>query len=122
MEDDLGGMRAIASSQGNVAYQDVVDRYLSGIMEECINRPLEKGQVWNVNFPCCELSECKGIQWDCRVSDDPYYDDSYVEEEEEDGARVFRLVTGRIWKGSEGTDLGAVLDNRIAVGVVNNYV
>lgn len=120
MEADLWGCPAIAFSQGDVAYQDVVDRYLTEIMEECMKRPSERGQVWSVNFPCCELNECKGIQWGCTVSKDQYYMDSYEEEGEEDGAKIFRLAAGRIWKGSAGTDLGAVLDNRVSVGIVKN--
>lgn len=120
MEARLWGIPAIAFSQGNVAFQDVVDRYLSEVMEECMNRPLDPGQVWNINFPCCELADCKGIQWNVRVSDDRYYMDSYKEEETSDGTRAFRLVADRIWKGTEGTDLAAVIDNYIAVGKVTN--
>ena len=120
MEARLWDIPAIAFSQGNVIYQDVVDRYLIETMEECMNRPLDPGQVWNIHFPCCELADCKGIQWDVRVSDDKYYVDSYKDHESSDGARVFRLAAGRIWKGTEGTDLAAVVENYVAVGKVRN--
>ncbi len=119
MEAALWGVHAIASSQGNVAYQDVVDRYLTEIMEECMKLPLEPGQVWNVNFPCCGLADCKGIRRDCTLSMDPFYTDHYEEVPAETGV-AYRLVPGRDWKGSEGTDLAAVIDNYIAVGKVTN--
>ncbi len=120
MEAALWGIHAIAFSQGDVAYQDVVDCHLPDVMEACMQRKLKKGQVWNVNFPCCSLADCKGIQWDCKVSTDTYYDDSYVEESSEAGVRTFRLAMGRIWKGTPGTDLAAVIDNYVSVGKVRN--
>ncbi|MBR3539125.1 MAG: 5'/3'-nucleotidase SurE [Eubacterium sp.] len=120
MEAALWGIHAIAFSQGDVAYGDVVDRYLGEVMEECMRRPLEKGQVWNVNFPCCESADCNGIKWDCRVSADDYYNDSYTQEVLPDGVRSFRLVMGRNWKGTPGTDLAAVTGNYVAVGKVRN--
>jgi len=120
LEAAFWNIHAIAFSQGSVEYQDVVDQYLLNIMEECLKRPLEKGQVWNVNFPRCELSDCKGIRWDCRVSQDPFYVDTYEEESEVDGKKSLRLVYGRNWNGSEGTDLRAIIENYISVGKVNN--
>lgn len=130
MEAALWGIHAVAFSQGNAAYQDVVDRYLPELLEECIKNPLEPGQVWSVNFPGCELKDCKGIRRDCTVSKDQYYADHYEEIPGDEAAgrdpklkekeRTFRLVADRIWKGSEGTDLAAVIDNYISVGKVTN--
>ena len=131
MEGALWGIHSIAFSQGDAAYQDVVGRYLVELMEECMNSPLEQGQVWSINFPSCALADCKGVKRECRVSMDTYYADHYEEVLPEDSepsseflsgqeVRSFRLVPERIWKGSEGTDLGAVLDNYVAVGKVSN--
>ena len=126
MEGALWGIHSIAFSQGDAAYQDVVDRYLTELMEECMYSPLKPGQVWSINFPCCDLADCKGVKRDCRVSTDTYYADRYEEVPVEPGlssegeVKSYRLVAERIWKGSEGTDLGAVLDNYIAVGKVTN--
>ena len=120
MEAAEWGIPATAFSQGDASYQEVVDRYLPGLMEECLAHPAGRGEVWNVNFPCCDLADCKGIQWDCRVSTDTYYADSYQEVAEENGVITLRLVPDRIWKGTEGTDLAAVIDNYIAVGRVRN--
>lgn len=123
MEGALWGIHSIAFSQGDAAYQEVVDRYLTELMEECMNSPLEQGQVWSINFPCCGLGDCKGVMRNCRVSTDTYYADRYQEVSElsdQRGVRSYRLVAERIWKGSEGTDLGAVLDNYVAVGKVTN--
>lgn len=114
------GIPAIAFSQGDVAYQDVIDQNLTAILQKLINNPLPQGQVWNVNFPCCDSKTCKGIRWNCTVSTDPFYSDSYTAEEQEDGSLLFHLNPGRDWTGSEGTDLAAVIDNCIAVGPVKN--
>ena len=36
------------------------------------------------------------------------------------GTVEYTVVPGRNWHGSEGTDLGAVCDNYVAVGTVTN--
>lgn len=120
MEASELGIPAIAFSQGDVAYQDVIDEHLLPILKKCISDPLPQGQVWNVNFPCCDSDSCKGIRWNCTVSTDPFYEDSYTAEKQEDGSLLFHLNPGRDWTGSEGTDLAAVIDGYIAVGPVKN--
>ena len=41
-------------------------------------------------------------------------------DEDPAGGTAYRLVIGRNWKGSEGTDLAAVIDHYISVGTVTN--
>ncbi|MCR4837590.1 MAG: hypothetical protein K5897_01480 [Eubacterium sp.] len=73
-----------------------------------------------MNFPCCAAEECQGIRWDCRVSGDPFYVDTYSSKAGENGALLFHLQPGRVWKGSEGTDLATVIDKYISIGPVRN--
>ena len=142
LEASMWGVHAIAFSRGERSGQDMVDRYLSELMEEYMKSLLEQGQVWNINFPNCGLADCKGIRRNCRVSRDPFYVDHYEAEgiapaggaeaadasgistagsdEDPAGGTAYRLVIGRNWKGSEGTDLAAVIDHYISVGTVTN--
>ena len=120
MESAFMGIPSIAFSQGSVEFRDVVDHYLKQLMEETMGKPLGRNQVWNVNFPSCELKDCKGVLWNCSMSADEFYVDHYEEEAMEDGGIRLTLVQDRNWYGSEGTDLAAVLDNCISVGIVKN--
>ena len=47
-------------------------------------------------------------------------DDDYIEEKKPDGSVLYSIVQHRNWKGSEGTDLAAIIDNYISIGVVSN--
>ena len=47
MEADLWGVRAIAFSQGDIAFQDVVDRYLPEIMEPFDYGPKEHYRMYD---------------------------------------------------------------------------
>ena len=117
------GVRAIAFSQGSFRDADIADRYLADIMGECMKKDPGKNRIWNVNFPDCSLEECKGILWDCRVSQDDFYEDTYLEEVLEDGRSEFRLSYKRHWEAaSEGTDLMAVREGYISVGPVCNIM
>ncbi len=120
MEASLFGIHAIAFSQGSYEFGEVVDKYLDGIIEECINKPLDVNKIWNVNFPACKLEDCKGIKRDCKVSTDTFYDDGYSEEQVEDGVYDYSIIQKRIWEAEEGSDLAAVINNYISIGVVNN--
>ncbi len=89
-------------------------------MAKLIDMPLGQGEIWNVNFPGCELEECKGVLWDRTVSMDVFYNDSYNETKLADG-RVSYMVEGkRNWEATEGTDLRAILDNYVSVGKARN--
>ena len=57
---------------------------------------------------------------DCRVSKDLFYDDGYDETDGGDGNREFGIVPRRIWRATPGTDLAAIIDRCVSVGIVNN--
>ena len=67
-EAEYQGIPAIAFSESFSDDTSVTDRYLEEIMAELIDKPCEPGYVWNVNFPGCPLSECRGILRDRKVS------------------------------------------------------
>ena len=117
------GVKAIAFSQGSFKDADIVDRYLTEIMEECMKADPGKNRIMNVNFPDCSLAECKGILRNCVVSQDDFYEDTYGEEALDDGSSEFHLHYKRHWEAaSEGTDLMAVRDGYISIGPVSNIM
>ena len=119
-EGSFLGVQSIAFSLQSGDGLGLVDRYLEELMEECMNRPLPKDTVWNINFPGCSLDECRGIQRDCRVSTDHFYEDGFDEKQLDDGSIEYSTVSHRIWDASEGTDLAALIDRYISVGKVHN--
>ena len=113
-------IHTIAFSEDAVMNHEVTDRYLKEILEELLDKPLKEKQIWNVNFPGCGLSECKGILRDRTVSTDDFYEDHYDEKMVGDGVVEYMVVGVRNYKASEGTDLRAVLDNYVSVGIATN--
>ena len=120
MEAAFTGVQAIAVSIGREGFEEIIDAYLPGLLKECIEKPLPRNQIWNINFPECTLAECKGIQRDSVVSADLFYDDGYEKWPAQDGGAYYSIVARRIWKATPGTDLAAIIGNYVSVGVVNN--
>lgn len=113
-------IHTIAFSEDACEIHEVTDRYLKEIIEELINKPLGRNQIWNVNFPGCKLEECKGILRDRTVSLDDFYKDRYVETIVSEG-RISYMVEGiRNYDALEGTDLKAILDDCVSIGVATN--
>ena len=120
LEAAFWGIHAIALSQANLDYHPVTDRYLRALIGEYMDKPLPQNTVWNINFPGCAPEDCKGVKHGCAVSQDDFYTDSFTCKTLGDGTVEYTVVPGRNWHGSEGTDLGAVCDNYVAVGTVTN--
>ena len=113
-------IHTIAFSEDACERHEVTDKYLKEIIAELLHRPLEINQIWNVNFPGCREDECKGILRDRKVSTDEFYRDRYHETIVAPG-RVSYMVEGiRNYQASEGTDLKAILDKYVSVGIATN--
>ena len=113
-------IHTIAFSEAAVDNHEVTDRYLAEITAELIEKPLGVNQIWNVNFPGCGLSGCGGVLRDRKVSTDVFYKDEYTEMKSSDG-RISYMVNGlRRWDAAEGTDLRALIDNYVSVGIATN--
>ncbi|MBP1756289.1 MAG: hypothetical protein H6Q59_2687, partial [Firmicutes bacterium] len=61
MEALLNGVPAIAFSCDMNGVYDVVEDNFLPITKELLGRSISKNEIWNVNFPCCSMSELKGI-------------------------------------------------------------
>ena len=73
------GIHTLAFSEDACEIHEVTERYLKEIIAELLNKPLGVNQIWNVNFPGCQLAECNGILRDRKVSTDAFYVDRYIE-------------------------------------------
>ncbi len=115
------GYHAIALSEGACDNHQVTDKYIRRVLTELLDAPLEKGYIHNVNFPGCELSECKGILFDRRVSRGMFYRDTYDVIEKLDNGGIRFMVNGAYNEENEpGTDFRAITDGYISIGQVNN--
>ena len=114
------GIHTIAFSEDACEIHEVTERYLKEIIAELLNKPLGVNQIWNVNFPGCQLAECNGILRDRKVSTDAFYVDRYIETTVSED-KVSYMVEGiRNYSALEGTDLKAIFDNYISIGLATN--
>lgn len=114
------GIHTIAFSEDACEIHEVTERYLKEIIAELLNKPLGVNQIWNVNFPGCQLAECNGILRDRKVSTDAFYVDRYIETTVSED-KVSYMVEGiRNYSALEGTDLKAIFDNYISIGIATN--
>jgi 5'-nucleotidase len=120
-EGEFQGYLSIAFSEGVNGCHEVTDRYLKELMEELMQKEYQPGYVYNVNFPQCPLSECKGILRDRKVSRKSFFTDRYKLEKEGENGSKFYMVDGLYSpEKEEGTDFGAVMDHYVSVGLVRN--
>ncbi|MCF0229992.1 MAG: 5'/3'-nucleotidase SurE [Parasporobacterium sp.] len=120
LEASCMGIQAIALSEGIGSSHEVTDRYLKEVLEELMEQPLPKNQVWNVNFPDCSLNELKGILRGRTVDENSFYDDTYSEEPLPGGG-IRLTVNGRYHENAnEATDFRAILDKYISIGILHN--
>lgn len=113
-------VHTIAFSEEDSEIHEVTDRFLSEIIRELLEKPLGDNQIWNVNFPGCSLTECKGILRDRTVSKDEFYRDRYIETVISKD-RISYMVEGiRNYQATPGTDLQAIIDNYVSIGIVTN--
>lgn len=113
-------IHTVAFSEDASGMHEVTDRYLDEIIAKLIEKPLGHGQIWNVNFPGCTLAECGGVLYDRKVSQDDFYKDHYIETPLSDGRTRYTVEGVRHWEAAEGTDLRAILDNCVSVGIATN--
>ena len=119
-EASFQGIHTIAFSENADDCHEVTDKYLEQIIEELLEENIPYNQIMNVNFPGCKISDCKGILRDRTVSDDVFYADKYNETIIDENTVSYMVEGIRNWEATEGTDLRAILDNYISIGLVKN--
>ena len=112
------GIRSFAFSNKNDTSWETVDAYFISIVKELLDENLSMDRIWNVNFPGCKLSECKGILRDRIPAKHQFYQDDYVRTNHADGSFSLRSKGVMTEKAEEGTDISALLNNFISIGSV----
>lgn len=121
----MNGIPAIAFSNDMDASLDIAETHLVPIARELTRRGQEKGTVWNVNFPGVPADAMKGIVWDRSVAPVQFYSEDYIAQPNPDGSV---LLTGRgapltdRRRVRDGSDVAAVMDGYISIGVVRSAV
>lgn len=114
------GVHSIAFSEDFTGMHETTDLYLESIMKELLDLPLAPHEIWNVNFPGCKASDCKGILRDRMVSLDVFYNDFYDEKKLSDGKISYTVRGERNYHAEAGTDLRAIFDNYVSIGKAGN--
>ena len=120
-EASFQGYLGIAISEGFRGSHESTDRHLREMLAEIIDKKLEFGQIWNLNFPECDYADFKGILRDRFPSHGKFYDDSYKVIEKLDNGGLRYVIDGKeVRESEEGSDLRALFDNYASLGVVTN--
>lgn len=115
------GYQAIAVSEHINGIHEVTDAYLTDLLTEYADYRLGYGQVININFPGCTLSECRGINRNAKTSRSSFYHDHYNVVSKLTNGGIRYMVEGDLNLESEpDTDFHSLIDNYISVGIVNN--
>ena len=122
MEAVLYHVPAICFSQRRGGCDLVMKEHLSSILEELVSRRLGQGEAWNVNFPCCSPEEFRGILYDRKPAQTPFFDDVYYRQEREEGGWDILLKAEELAGAEEGSDIQALADGYISIGVIRNKV
>ena len=111
---------SIAVSEDIGELHEPTDRYLPRILSELIEKPLKANQIWNVNFPSGKLADCKGILYDRTVSLREFYKDKYNLIGEKGDRQSYMVEGTRVYNAEEGSDLRALFDGYVSVGIATN--
>ena len=119
-EAALHGIPAIAVSMRNDKSFEVTDHYLPAVLEELLDQPSARGELWNVNFPPCPAAECKGVLRDRFPEKHSFYENYYTCLREENGVQYLTPVPKVLTREEtqEGSDIHAVLNGYISIGKV----
>ena len=120
MEAVLYGVPAISFSQRSGGSDEVLRNYLLPVLLELAEKPLPRGAAWNVNFPSCSLEEYRGILYDRSLAQTAFFHDFYYRQERADGGHDVLLRAEELTQAEEGTDIRALLDGYISVGIIRN--
>ena len=116
-EAALNGIHTIAFSMGKASAVDVAEQNLPAMLEELLFAPLNPGELWNVNFPDCAASACKGILRGRVPAACSFYDNEYDRAE---GALSIRVSNPGPEQCREGSDIHAILHGYVSIGEVRS--
>lgn len=114
------GIPAMAFSIASDSHLPYAQPHLAPIIRELLEGKLERGEVWNVNFPAMKTVGMKGILRDRTTAPTSMYREKYIETRQPDGT-VLLTCKGIPTPDDlipEGTDAEAVRKGYISVGKV----
>lgn len=112
------GIPAIAFSNEMNGIYDVVEAYIEQITRELLMQKLPVNALWNVNFPGCSLKEYRGILKNRILAGHQFYLDNYIKTDSGDESFVLEAQGIPVTEAEEGTDIRAVLDRYISIGII----
>lgn len=122
MEGLMKEIPSAAFSMDSNGVYGTVEKYLPEIIEEILGSEPLKGKIWNINFPGCPASDCRGILRDRRIAGAHLYIDTYKERLDADGT-VYLSVEGSYHEDiGADNDLEAVKNRFISIGKISGMV
>lgn len=102
--------------------KNIIRAHFAEIVKELFKRKLPYGFIWNTNFPNCDDSLCKGMLWERIPEQRMNYLDAFDKTEFADGRIHLVSTFAKQDQSTDGSDLRAVHDHYISVGVVANAI
>ncbi len=120
LEGVMSGIPAIAFSAREFCDPGAMEVYLPRVLQELLQALPKPGTLWNVNFPTCPLSDCRGILRDRFPEKRSYYENYYHCVREENGVQYLspKATVLRPDEVTDGSDIQAVLNGFVSIGKV----
>ena len=115
LEGVMNGIPAIAFSAREFCDPGAMEVYLPRVLQELLQALPKPGTLWNVNFPDCAASACKGILRGRVPAACSFYDNEYDRAE---GALSIRVSNPGPEQCREGSDIHAILHGYVSIGEV----
>ena len=120
MEGAFQGIPSVAFSEGTNDGYIITDKYLDQMIQEALTWDITDLQILNINFPTCKEEEFAGILRERKVATTSVFNDSYTCETLDNGRKAYMVHGEFEHEAALGTDLRALYDNHISIGVVKN--
>ena len=117
LEGVMNGIPAIAFSAREFCDPGAMEVYLPRVLQELLQVLPKPGTLWNVNFPDCAASACKGILRGRVPAACSFYDNEYDRAE---GALSIRVSNPGPEQCREGSDIHAILHGYVSIGEVRS--
>ena len=117
LEGVMNGIPAIAFSAREFCDPGAMEAYLPRVLQELLQALPKPGTLWNVNFPDCAASACKGILRGRVPAACSFYDNEYDRAE---GALSIRVSNPGPEQCREGSDIHAILHGYVSIGEVRS--
>lgn len=123
-ESVMNGIPAIAFSSKSKGDMEIAEQYMPRIAAELIERGQNRGEIWNVNFPSGPVSKLRGILRERFVAPMQLYNGVFTARQHPAGHALISQKGVPIEKGvaPEGSDIAAVLDGYISIGLIRSPV